>query len=323
MATSPGITEPPIFAGMYAIGPEGSSSQFLYGGRPGNFVNNLQVANTSIDTGTIATQDQPVVGHDGQLFGIDTMPGQIITQTGQAYIQGNPAAAMDAYSALSAAWNQPSVRLTDGSVVVLRVMYPGSSFARRIYGRGRKIVPVTGLIFNGVVGFVAQFQGADDLWYSDTLSSTTLTMAPSYAGGLTPPVTPPFQIASQVASSQGFAQNFGPLPTWPVITFAGPISYPALAYSNTPVKVGFNGILGPSDQLVIDTRPWARTALMNGSTQWQGIRVAGSVTGNPMIAMQLQTGTTKLILTGQDFTGRARCTIAWRSAYRMLGGSLQ
>jgi hypothetical protein len=100
-----------------------------------------------------------------------------------------------------------------------------------------------------------------------------------------------------------------------VITFAGPITNPGLVYAGTPVSVGYTGVLASGDTLVIDTRPWARTALKNGAS------VAGLLTGDPMIALQLQPGSTIMQFTGQDFTGTATCTVTWRSATLMIGGT--
>jgi hypothetical protein len=81
------------------------------------------------------------------------------------------------------------------------------------------------------------------------------------------------------------------------------------------VAVGYNGTLRPGDSLVIDTRPWRRTALLNGSS------VAGLLTGNPMISMQLQPGSTVARLGGTDYTGTATCVIKWRNAWQAIGGT--
>jgi hypothetical protein len=310
------MADPVLTEGQYSIGPEGSGAAFVYGGRWPAFANAIQVAGTQIDTGTIATQDQPVVGHDGQLFGVDTMPGMVVTQTGQAYAASQAAAAMDAYAALAGAWNTPSVRLSDNTVVCLRAFYPGSNVVRRCYGRGRQIVPVMGTAYGGMVGFTAAFQAADGIWYEDALSQLSLSMAPVYNGGLTPPLTPPYQLAATANYGQNAIMNYGPQPTWPVITFRGPVSYPGLTYVNTPVSVGYQGVLGPSDRVVIDTRPWARTARLNGTAS-----VAGALTGDPMIALQAQPGATVVRFTGQDYTGKGQCIITWRSATLSIGGS--
>lgn len=307
------MADPALAAGQYSIGTEGSASAFVYG----RGANSIQVQNTATDTGTLAVQDQAVVGHDGMLFGVDTQPGMTVTQAGYAYTSPSATApAMDAYSLLSGAWNAPVIRLADGAVQCLRAFYPGSSVVRRCYGRGRKIMPVYGQVFQGVVPFTAQFQASDNTWYSDVLYSLNLTQRPSYKGTIAPPLTPPYQLAAANNFQQNSIQNTGSLPTWPVITFTGPCSYPGLTYVNTPVVIGYNGILGGSDTLVIDTRPWVRSAMLNGSTS-----VAGQLTGNPMITLQVQPGATVVHFTGQDYTGTAGCVISWRNAFLAIGGT--
>lgn len=293
-----------------SIGLEGSSAAFVYGSGAGG----AYIANTQTDTGSLAVQDQAVVGHDGILFGVDTQPGMVITQTGQIFLPEQGASAMDSYSILAGHWNDPAVRLQNNVVQVLRVAYPFSDVVRRCYGRGRKIMPTYGLVMAGLVPFVAQFQASDNTWYEDVASTITLSMVPSFTGGLAPPMTPPYQISGQDFGRGGVLINTGSLPTWPVFKFSGPLSFPSVAYTNTPVSVGYNGILKSSDILVIDTRPWARTALLNGAS------VAGALTGSAMIAMQLQPGSTQVLLSGQDFTGTSQCSITWRNATLAIGG---
>lgn len=307
------MADPTLAQGQYSIGKEGSGSAFVFG----RGANSIQVQSTASDTGTMADQDQPVIGHDGQLFGIDTLPGMSVTQTGFAYTSPALAAsALDAYSQLAGAWVDPTVRLAEGAVQVLRAFYPGSSAVHRCYGRGRKIQPAYGQVYQGVVPFTSQFQAADGIWYSDTLYSLSLTQRPSYRGTIAPPVTPPYQLAASNNFQQNAIVNTGSLPTWPVITFTGPISFPGLTYVNTPVIIGYNGTLGPSDTLVIDTRPWVRSAILNGSTS-----VAGLLTGNPMISLQAQPGATVVRFTGQDYTGSSQVTVSWRNAFLAIGGT--
>lgn len=311
------MSSPALTAGQYSIGRDDASAPFVYGGRPGTISNNIWVQNTATDTGTVNVQDQTVVGHDGQLFGVDTMPGMVITQTGYAMTSpGSGAAAMDSYSALAGVWNDPYIRLTDGYIQVFRACYPGSNVTRRCYGRGRKILPTYGQVNQGIVPFTAQFQCGDNIWYEDTSSSIVLTMVPSlFGGGITPPVTPPYHLTSQTNYQQNVINNTGSLPTWPVISLKGPISYPTVTYVNTPVSIGYNGSLASNQTLVIDTRPWVRTAMIGNTS------VAGALTGDPMISLQAWPGTTLVKLNGQDFTGTSTCTITWRSATLAIGGS--
>jgi hypothetical protein len=310
------VADPTLSQGQYSIGKNltaGDPAAFVFG----RGANAIQIQNTATDTGSATAQDQNVVGHDGQLFGVDTQPGMVVTQTGFAYTTpATSASALDAYSQLAGAWGDPSVRLADGLVQVLRAFYPGSSAIHRTYGRGRKIQPVYGQVYQGVVPFTSQFQSADGTWYSDTLSSITVTQRPSFRGGLTPPLTPPYNPAGIANFQQNTITNTGSLPTWPVITFTGPIAQPGLLYVNTPVSIGYTANLGQTDTLVIDTRPWARTAMLNGTTS-----VAGLLTGNPMIGLQVQPGATVVRFTGQDFTGQATCVISWRNAFLAIGGT--
>jgi hypothetical protein len=308
------MSDPTLGTGQYSIGAEGSSSAFVFG----RGANSIQINSTQYDPGSVIVQDQAVVGHDGMNFGIDTLPGMVITQSGFSYTSpALTASAMDAYDALAGVWNDPSVRLQNNAVVCFRANYPGSAVTRRCYGRGRKILPTLGVVFQGQVPFTSQFQAADNTWYSDTASSQTLTSTPSFKGTITPPLTPPYQLAAANNFQQNVLSNTGSLPTWPVITFTGPCSYPGITFTSTPVIIGYNGILGPSDTLVIDTRPWARSAMLNGSTS-----VAGLLTGNPMINLQLQPGATVVRFTGQDYTGHATCVVTWRNAHSLIGGSL-
>jgi hypothetical protein len=186
---------------------------------------------------------------------------------------------------------------------------------RRTWGRGRKIMPTYGMVSQGVVAWTAQFQSSDNTWYADVPSSLVLSTVPSFWGGLSFPVTPPFQWSYTASQQTATAYNLGPMPTWPVVTFTGPITNPVLTYVNTPVSVGYQGRLAAGAQLVIDTRPWARTALLSGAS------VAGALTGNPMIGLQLWPGSTLLHLGGQDPAGTSTCVVQWYNATLSIGGS--
>jgi hypothetical protein len=306
------MADPVLSAGQYSIGVDGSATALVYGVG----ANALYISTTETDTGSLAVQDQTVVGHDGLLFGVDTQPGMVITQTGFAYSPAQGKTALDNYAALAGKWNDPAVRLAMGAVQVFRAFYPISNSVRRCYGRGRKIMPTYGLVNQGVVSFTSQFQASDNTWYSDVQSALQLTMVPSLRGTLVPPFTPPYQIAATTNNQQNTAVNTGSLPTWPVFTFTGPITNPVLTYVNTPVSIGYTGSLANGATLVIDTRPWNRSALLNGKS------AAGNLSGDPMISLQLQPGSTVVKFGGQDFTGTASCLMQWRSAFLSIGGTV-
>jgi hypothetical protein len=307
---------PDITAGQYQITRSDGSNAFAYG----SGANSIQVQSTVTDTGTISTQDQPVTGHDGMLFGIDTQPGMMITHTGVAMTTpATGSSALNAYSALAGCWNDPAVRLSYGAVQILRAFYKGAAGIRRCYGRGRKIMPGYGQVFQGLVPFTAQFQCADNTWYSDTQFSVTLSNYPGSPGGLILPSTPPHLAPTQPYTTAAVISNTGSLPTWPVFVFTGPLANPLLTYTGTPVSIGYSGTLAVGQVLTVDTRPWARTALIGT------LSAAGALSGSAMISMQAQPGATVVQFNATAPYGRSTtpgtCTIQWRNATLAIGGS--
>lgn len=299
--------------GQYQICRLDGANAVNYGMGAGN----IQIDSTQVDPGTITVQDQPVVGHDGLLFGEDTMPGMVITQTGKALTSPSQGSlALDSYSVLASAWNDPQIRLQDNAVQILRAYYRGSSVVRRAYGRGRKIIPTYGQVYQGLVPFQSQFQAADNNWYDDAQSSVTVSIGIRFPRPLAP-MRVPATLFPVSLSSTATVLVTGNLPTWPVITITGPVQNPQVTFANTPVTIGWTGTLPNGRSLVIDTEPWARTFSIGGAS------AAGGMSGSPMIAMQLQPGSTVINFSGIDWLGlaSATCTVGWRNAWQSIGGS--
>lgn len=308
------MADPTLSFGQYSIGKADTDPSALVYGRGSN---SIQIGNTAIQAGAIAAQDQPLIGADGQQFGVDAQAGMVVTQTGFAYTTpATGVAAMDAYSVLAGKWNDPSVRLTNSSVQVLRALYPFSSVVRRTYGRGRQIQPTLGQVQVGLVPFTAQFQSADNIWYSDTEQSTSLIIPPTLRWTFQFPATPPYQYASQLKAVNGSCTVGGTVPTWPRITFTGPVTNPSVTFLDTGLSIGWNGTLGLFQTLTIDTRPWYRTATLPG-----GGSAAAGLTGTSLINLKLQVGFHQFTYSGQDFTGTSSCSVFWRNAYQLPGGS--
>lgn len=302
-----------LTSGQYQISRLDGSNAVTYGMGAGY----IYIDGTTVNPGTINVQDQPVVGHDGLLFGEDTMPGMLVGQTGKAWTSPSQGAlAMDAYSVLASAWNDPQIRLQDNAVQVLRAYYRGSAVVRRCYGRGRQIAPTYGQVYQGLVPFQAAFQCADNNWYDDAQSSVTVTISPHYVKTVAP-LRPPVSLVPESLVNKATVLVTGNLPTWPVITITGPVQNPQVTFLNTPVTIGWTGTLGYGQSLVIDTEPWARTFSIGAAS------AAGGMSGSPMIAMQLQPGSTVIEFDGVDWLGlaSATCTVAWRNAWQSIGGS--
>lgn len=308
------MSDPALSFGQYSIGKYlvgGDSAALTYG----RGSNSIQVNNTAIQVGAIAAQDQPNIGTDGQQFGIDAQAGMVITQTGFAYTSpATGVAAMDAYGVLAGKWNDPSIRLANQVVQVLRASYPFSSVIRRAYGRGRQIQPALGQVMVGLVPFTAQFQAADNNWYSDTEQSVSVNIPPSFRFGFTFPATPPYLYAPSHTAT-GSVTVGGVVPTWPRIVFNGPVYSPSITFLGTGLTIGYNNFLTFGQSLIIDTAPWARTALVGSAS------AAAGLTGTSLVNLKLQVGTTQFQYTGTDFTGGSSCSIFWRNAYQLPGGS--
>jgi hypothetical protein len=134
-------------------------------------------------------------------MGVDFLPGMAITYTGQALAQNDPTTALDSYEAFSAAWTNQAVRRTPGATSVLRLSYPGSGGVRRAYGRGRSVTPTLGLVKQGWLGFVAEFDACDNSFYDDVLQTLRLGTALATTGGVAPPLTPPVVLAAQQSAT--------------------------------------------------------------------------------------------------------------------------
>lgn len=282
----------------------------------GSYADYVQVEDVAIDPGSVSSQNTALLGEDGMTFGIDTHTGVMVTFTGHVWSpSGSPLAAMDAWNTFAGQWSDYNVRTQNNAMSSLRCYHPMSSAVRVLYGRPQQCNPVLAEASQGYIAFTAQFQGADPNFYADTASSLTMSQLPADTGGFTPPFTPPMMVAANTTVQNTVAVNAGSLPTWPVISFIGPISYPTLTYVNGPIYIGYNGTINAGQTLTIDTRPWARTALLNGSS------VAGNLTGNRMTSLKLPTGSTQLFYGGQDFTGTSVCLVTWQSANAHIGGS--
>jgi hypothetical protein len=282
----------------------------------GSYADYVQIEDVSVDPGSAITQNTPLVGEDGLQFGIDTHTGLLVTFTGHVWSAGGtPLQAMDAWNAWSGQWNDYAVRLQNNVMSQLRCYHPMSNVIRNLYGRPQQCNAVLAEASQGYIAFTASFQAADPNFYSDTLSQLSINQLPADTGGFISPFTPPLMVASNTTTQNTLALNTGSLPTWPIIQFIGPVAYPALSYVNTPVNIGYNGIIGAGQILTIDTRPWARTALLNG------LSVAGNLTGDRMVNMRLFTGGTVFSYSGQDPYGESSCVVTWQNANAHIGGS--
>ena len=264
-----------------------------------------------VDLGDVArrTGDTDSPGADGAQFGLDYHDGRVISL--DLWTDTTTAAdARSAWGALRTVWSADQVRGVSRAVTILRMRMPGADTVR-VYGRPRRMTPASQRMRDaGVVDLVADFQTADRGFYADAEQERTLNLLPNLSGGLMVPFTPPATLNAVSNSDSTMATNSGDTPTWPVITFRGPITNPAVEWVATGARLTLQTTLGASQTAVIDTRPWARTALRN-----DGASLAGQLRGPRLSEFTLPVGATQIAFRGQDPTGTSSCVVRWRDCF--------
>ena len=246
---------------------------------------------------------------DGRAFGMDYRGGRTITF--DMGIRGRtPEAVREEASALQRAWRADAVRQTPGAVAELRIHYNGRE--RLVYGRPRRLaLDFSEVAVNQYVGVVADFACVDDLFYAPDLNGVGFGIVPSLGGGLTAPLRSPLSTTATSDRSQGFRVS-SEMPAWPIITVDGPISN-AVVTIGPDVRIEVRQDIGVGETVVIDTQPWARTAIRNGTAN-----VAGSLRGTRLSQASLLSGAYDVGLKGTDPTGTAAVRVDWRAVYSSL-----
>ncbi|RLU86270.1 hypothetical protein CTZ27_25175 [Streptomyces griseocarneus] len=227
---------------------------------------------------------------------------------------GRYGANLNAVSRLGQAWRADAVRRRFGERAVLRTVQGGRG--RRFYGRPRKFAPAASrLSRQGHTTVEASFLAAEDIAYDDRQQTIRVDMAPPPHRGLIGPLRSPLSMAGLgVTAVPGEIVVGGDTPTWPVLTFYGPVATPQCEVLGQ-WKVSLNLVLDKGEWVRIDPRPLARTVLRNNDTS-----VADTLDRHsPLLAdMQLPLGQHDVVLRGRDDTGTSYLTASWRNAYSYL-----
>lgn len=135
--------------------------------------------------------------------------------------------------------------------------------------------------------------------------------------GTTLPMTGPFRALGSVTSALGVPiVNAGTLDTWPTLIFQGPITNPLISLIDIGAAAQILGNVPDGTTITIDTAPWARQITDQSGKSW-----AGSYNGNALGEFIVPPGITNWIFSGQDSTGKGRCTLQWRTAHATIGGT--
>lgn len=274
----------------------------------------IEVREFEVGPPDIETADLQLPGQDGTVFGRDTHSGRTLTWELFTARQWSAAQARARWSELQSKWVNPALRLRPRTVMPLRMRLPGGQPVV-VYGRPRRFeAPDAGMIRQGHVELIADFKCADAYFYDDSgeggARSVTLTLvADSSETGIVWPVTWPVVWGAQ-GERQDTVVNSGDSPTWPVITFHGPVAQPSIELVGTGRRLSLDTTLASDRSITIDTRPWARTILRD-----DGASFAGVARGASLAEFQLPVGQTVMAYRGTDLSGQSRCVIAWRDAY--------
>ncbi|MFE1289619.1 hypothetical protein [Streptomyces sp. NPDC058751] len=273
-----------------------------------------------IKNADVTNSDTPLPREDGVRLGQDFTGGATITfEVGVDTVDDGATAAarhaanLDAVSVMQQAWDGRAVRSLMATPAVLSTTQGGR--ARRWYGRPRQCAPAASkLTKQGYTPVVANFATVHTGSFDDVEQSVRVDMAPPPHRGIKGPLKAPLAMVGEgTVRTPGEIVVGGNRPTWPVISITGPISQPVCELVGR-WKLQLDLTLKAGEKVVIDPRPWVRTALRGSAS------IAGLITrSSPLLEnLLIPRGRQDLVLRGTDATATAFMTVAWRDAYAYL-----
>jgi hypothetical protein len=184
-----------------------------------------------------------------------------------------------------------------------------------VYGRPRRAAPNHTGRKAGLIGYLADFACADDVFYGPRQSVRVDRVPPPSGGFVSPLVTPVTTIAPSVQA--GSVTIAGDLRTWLVAAVHGPIANPVVKVTNR-WSLTLLTTVAAGEVVTLDSRPWARTV-----TRSDGASLAGALTRSSRLSRAwLEPGTYEVSLGGTDATGTAYMDLSWEASYAGLGGDV-
>lgn len=270
-------------------------------------------ADVSIDDGGFAPPDDDWIDEDsenpqlgGTAFGRDTLSGP--TWAWSLHTDGEDVAtAIAAKDGLKKFWRAQAIRDTPGAVIPIRYKLNGR--VRRFYGRPRRwSAPPSNLILGGYIPITVDFKAADSYTYDDIEQSVFIGLTTGSSGGFVFPLTFPYT-SLPVGTGGDVAIVGGDARTYPVIRIDGPVTNPEVSCNAWTLNL--DRTIADGDYVEIDTRPWAQTVLLNGTSS-----VAGDLRRRqPLSKMYLEPDAHTFQFRGSSAFTTATCTVRWANAY--------
>lgn len=262
------------------------------------------------------TQDAAHPTSDGLLMGRDRLRGFAL-QFKCKILREFPVTekpwmnALDLYGEFAAKWRADAVRLSPGVYATMENTERG----RLVYGRPRDIAPATDLLRKGFVTFQMDFETNSPDFYSSTQKAALMTTAgPAAAGTLSSPLISPLStVTDETVLSP--TVNDGNLPAWPVIDFHGPGSRSSIELlDGTDIlwKINIPDGIKYDEILTVDTRPWNRSATINGRP------ANGLIKGSQLEKCKIPVGSFNLRYKTSDTSGQAYAAVTWRDTFASL-----
>lgn len=211
-------------------------------------------------------------------------------------------------SALARAWRADPIRSTPGAVAEMRSNYAGRELVA--YGRPRRFEASQTSAKSGLSTVVADFACVDDVFYGTTVNSVEINFVPSASGGLIAPLEAPLATTESSDRSIGLTID-SVLPVWPVVTIFGPITNPVVEVVGL-FRFELSHTLNYDEVIVLDTRSWKRTVILNGIGSIPGHLTR---TSTRLSKASIPPGKYELAMRGLDVTGTSHARLSWQSAY--------
>lgn len=286
--------------------------QFELDGVPFGIGCSVTVENEGWDTGTAdwRTQDEDLPQEDGRLFGQDRLTPPTWAWDLSTDMQ-DEAGALAALDQIATAWRGDAYRNVPGAVGVLRYRLAGRT--RRVYGRPRRFSPsLSNRMLGGYIPITADFALADGVPYDDIEQSITISTVPASTHGFKTPFIFPLSTMRSNGYRQSDFRVGGSFPTWLKVEIHGEIINPVIIIDNA-YRIPLRGTIAPDASVILDGRPWVRTAVRN-----DGVAVPGMLTRGARLAnLKLRPGQHSVALDGIT-PGNATARLSWRSAYSSL-----
>lgn len=249
---------------------------------------------------------EPSAREDGQRFGRDYLNGRTISFQLHALDTGY--GVLDKVATFASAWRPERVRLVPGAVSALSWERGGQR--RRVYGRGRRLTPSTGLDWTGNVPITCDFETSDHKFYEDAEAGVVIGFVPDGVGGFTPPLIGPLTMSGEGVGTSGIRVG-GTESAWLTMRVNGPITRPTVEVTDQ-WSVTLDVVLADDQWVLVDPSPWGRTVRRN-----DGANLSGAFTAQSERLSQLRVppGTHQVVLRGTDPTGTSSVSCFWRAAY--------